>query len=130
MLKGVQSVEDARIAADLGVDAIVLSNHGGRQIDMGNVPLELLPAVAAAVGDRVEVYVDGGITSGADIVAALALGARGTLIGRAYLYGLMAGGADGVRRVVDILEKDLRTTMQLLGVSSVADLEPGHVTLR
>ena len=130
MLKGVQSVEDARIAAELGVDAIVLSNHGGRQIDMGNVPLELLPAVAAAVGDRVEVYVDGGITSGADIVAALALGARGTLVGRAYLYGLMAGGADGVRRVVSILEKDLRTTMQLLGVSSIAELEPGHVTLR
>jgi L-lactate dehydrogenase (cytochrome) len=130
MLKGVQSVDDALIAADLGVDAIVLSNHGGRQIDMGNVPLELLPDVAAAVGDRVEVYVDGGITSGADIVAALALGARGTLIGRAYLYGLMAGGADGVRRVVSILEKDLRTTMQLLGASSIAELEPGHVTLR
>jgi L-lactate dehydrogenase (cytochrome) len=130
MLKGVQSVDDARIAVDLGVDAIVLSNHGGRQIDMGNVPLELLPEVAAAVGDRVEVYVDGGITSGADIVAALALGARGTLIGRAYLYGLMAGGADGVRRVVSILDKDLRTTMQLLGVSSIAELERGHVTLR
>jgi L-lactate dehydrogenase (cytochrome) len=130
MLKGVQSVEDARIAADLGVDAIVLSNHGGRQIDMGNVPLELLPVVAAAVGDRVEVYVDGGITSGADIVAALALGARGTLVGRAYLYGLMAGGADGVRRVVSILDKDLRTTMQLLGVSSIAELDPGHVTMR
>lgn len=130
MLKGVQSVEDAVIAADLGVNAIVLSNHGGRQIDMGNAPLELLPDVVAAVGDRVEVYVDGGITSGADIVAALALGARGTLIGRAYLYGLMAGGADGVRRVVSILEKDLRTTMQLLGVSAVAEIEPGHVTLR
>jgi len=130
MLKGVQSVEDARVAADLGVDAIVLSNHGGRQIDMGNVPLELLPDVAAAVGDRVEVYIDGGITSGADIVAALALGAHGTLIGRAYLYGLMAGGADGVRRVGSILEKELRTTMQLLGVASVAELEPRHVTLR
>jgi L-lactate dehydrogenase (cytochrome) len=130
VLKGVQSVDDAMIAADLGVDAIVLSNHGGRQIDMGNVPLELLPDVAAAVGDRVEVYVDGGITSGADIVAALALGAHGTLIGRAYLYGLMAGGADGVRRVVSILEKELRTTMQLLGVASVDELEPRHVTLR
>lgn len=130
MLKGVQSVDDAVLAADLGVDAVVLSNHGGRQIDMGNVPLELLPAAVAAVGDRVEVYIDGGITSGADIVAALALGARGTLVGRAYLYGLMAGGADGVRRVVTILEKDLRTTMQLLGVSSIAELEPGHVTLR
>jgi L-lactate dehydrogenase (cytochrome) len=123
-------VDDAVMAADLGVDAIVLSNHGGRQIDMGNVPLELLPSVAAAVGDRVEVYVDGGITSGADIVAALAMGAHGTLVGRAYLYGLMAGGADGVRRVVSILEKEIRTTMQLLGVSSIAELGPGHVSLR
>jgi L-lactate dehydrogenase (cytochrome) len=130
MLKGVQCLEDAVMAADLGVDAVVLSNHGGRQIDMGNVPLELLPSVAAAVGDRVEVYVDGGITSGADIVAALAMGAHGTLVGRAYLYGLMAGGVDGVRRVVSVLEKEIRTTMQLLGVSSVAELDPSHVTLR
>jgi L-lactate dehydrogenase (cytochrome) len=130
MLKGIQCLEDAVMAADLGVDAVVLSNHGGRQIDMGNVPLELLPSVAAAVGDRVEVYVDGGITSGADIVAALAMGAHGTLVGRAYLYGLMAGGVDGVRRVVSVLEKEIRTTMQLLGASSVAELEPAHVTLR
>ena len=130
ILKGIQSVEDARLAADLGADAIVLSNHGGRQIDMGNVPLELLPGVVEAVGDRVEVYVDGGITSGADIVAACAFGARGVLVGRAYLYGLMAGGADGVRRTVAILEKEIRTTMQLLGVRSIAELDPGYVTLR
>lgn len=130
MLKGVQSVDDARLAADLGVDAIVLSNHGGRQLDMGNVPLELLPDVAAAVGDRTEVYVDGGIMSGTDIVAALALGARGTLVGRAYLYGLMAGGYDGVSRVADILEKEIRTTMQLLGATSIADLDPSGVRLR
>ena len=130
ILKGIQSVEDASLAADLGADAIVLSNHGGRQIDMGNVPLELLPAVVGAVSDRVEVYVDGGITSGADIVAACAFGARGVLVGRAYLYGLMAGGADGVRRTVAILEKEIRTTMQLLGVRSIAELDPGYVTLR
>ena len=130
ILKGIQSLEDASLAADLGADAIVLSNHGGRQIDMGNVPLELLPSVVAAVGDRVEVYVDGGITSGADIVAACAFGARGVLVGRAYLYGLMAGGADGVRRTVAILEKEIRTTMQLLGVRSVAELDPGYVSLR
>jgi L-lactate dehydrogenase (cytochrome) len=130
VVKGVQSVEDARLAADMGVDAIVLSNHGGRQIDMGNVPLELLPDVAAAVGDRVEVYIDGGITSGADVVAALAFGARGVLVGRAYLYGLMAGGEDGVRRVLDILEKEVRTTMQLLGARSIDEVREASVRLR
>lgn len=130
MLKGVQSVEDAVLAAELGVDAVILSNHGGRQIDKGNVPLEILPTVVDEVGDRLEVYIDGGITSGQDIVAALALGATGTLIGRAYLYGLMAGGEDGVRRVVSILDKEIRTTMQLLGVTSVSDLDRSYVRLR
>ncbi|MEI6361037.1 MAG: alpha-hydroxy acid oxidase [Actinomycetes bacterium] len=130
ILKGVQSVADAVLAADLGVDGIILSNHGGRQIDKGNVPLELLPLVVDEVGDRVEVYVDGGITSGQDIVAALAFGARGTLVGRAFLYGLMAGGVDGVRRVVAILDKEIRTTMQLLGVTSVDQLDRSYVRLR
>lgn len=130
MLKGIQSVDDARLMADLGVDAIVLSNHGGRQIDMGNVPLEILPAVVDAVGDRTEVYIDGGIMSGADIVAALAFGARGALVGRAYLYGLMAGGYDGVNRVIAILEKEVRTTMQLLGATNVAALNRDLVRLR
>lgn len=130
MLKGIQSLPDARVAADLGVDAIVLSNHGGRQVDMGNVPLEILPAVVADVGDRVEVLIDGGIMSGTDIVAALAFGARGVLIGRAYLYGLMAGGYDGVNRVASILEKEVRTTMQLVGATSVVDLTPELVRLR
>jgi L-lactate dehydrogenase (cytochrome) len=130
MLKGVQSIDDARLAADLGVDAIVLSNHGGRQVDKGNVPLELLPDVVDAVGERVEVYIDGGIMSGTDIVAALAFGARGALVGRAYLYGLMAGGYDGVTRVVSILEKEVRTTMQLIGATGVADLDRSTVRLR
>ncbi len=130
VLKGVQSLEDAVIAVDLGVDAVILSNHGGRQIDRGNVPLELLPRVVDEVGDRIEVYIDGGITSGADIVAALAFGARGALIGRAYLYGLMAGGEDGVRRVVSILAKEVKTTMQLLGVTSVGELDRSYVRLR
>jgi L-lactate dehydrogenase (cytochrome) len=116
--------------ADLGVDAIVLSNHGGRQVDMGNVPLELLPGVVDAIGEQVEVYVDGGIMSGTDIVAALGLGARATLVGRAYLYGLMAGGQDGVMRVVEILEKEIRTTLQLLGATSVAEVGREHVRLR
>ena len=130
VLKGVQSLEDAVIAVDLGVDAVILSNHGGRQIDRGNVPLELLPRVVDEVGDRIEVYIDGGISSGADIVAALAFGARGALIGRAYLYGLMAGGEDGVRRVVSILAKEVKTTMQLLGVTSVGELDRSYVRLR
>lgn len=130
MLKGVQSLEDARLVADLGVDALVLSNHGGRQVDMGNVPLELLPGVVAAVGDRVEVYVDGGIMSGTDVVAALAFGARGALVGRAYLYGLMAGGEDGVRRAAEILEKEIRTTMQLIGARSINEVRQAEVRLR
>jgi len=130
MVKGIQSVEDAQLVRDLGVDAVVLSNHGGRQLDKANVPLEILPAVVDAIGSDVEVYIDGGIMSGTDVVAALAFGATGTLIGRAYLYGLMAGGYDGVVRVLEILEKEIRTTMQLMGVTSVAELEPGMVRLR
>ncbi len=130
MVKGVQALEDAQVLADLGVDAIVLSNHGGRQIDNGNVPLELLPSVVDAVGDRTEVYIDGGIMSGTDIVAALAFGATGTLVGRAYLYGLMAGGQDGVQRVLDILAKEIKTTLQLMGVTSVDQLDRSMVRLR
>lgn len=130
MVKGIQSVPDAVLAAELGVDAIVLSNHGGRQIDQGSVPLELLPAVRREVAGSVEVYVDGGIMSGADIVAAVCMGARGTLVGRAYLYGLMAGGRAGVDRALSILEKETRVTMQLLGATSVADLNPDLVRLR
>jgi len=130
MLKGIQSLDDARLAADLGVDAIVLSNHGGRQGDMGNVPLELLPEVVASVGGRTEIYIDGGIMSGTDVVAALAFGAQGVLVGRAYLYGLMAGGEAGVRRVADILEKEVRTTMQLIGARSVDDVRRVEVRLR
>lgn len=130
MVKGIQSREDARLVADLGVDAIVMSNHGGRQVDMGTVPLELLPDVVADVGHQVEVYLDGGVMSGTDIVAALAFGARGVLVGRAYLYGLMAGGEAGVRRVLDILEKEIRTTMQLVGARSVDEVREAQVRLR
>lgn len=130
LIKGIQSVEDAVLAADLGVDGIVLSNHGGRQVDLGTVPLELLPDVAAAVGGRVQVGIDGGILSGTDIVAALAFGADFTLVGRAYLYGLMAGGEDGVQRVVDILTKEIRTTMQLIGVRSIEEARQAPIRLR
>ena len=128
VVKGVQNVDDAVKVADLGVDAVLLSNHGGRQLDRAPVPFHLLPQVKAAVGDSVEIHLDSGIMSGQDIVAALALGADFTLIGRAYLYGLMAGGRRGVDRTIEILTKDIERTMRLLGVTSVAELEPGHVT--
>ncbi|WP_421743167.1 alpha-hydroxy acid oxidase [Cellulomonas sp.] len=129
IIKGIQTVEDARRVTDAGADAVVLSNHGGRQLDRAPVPLRLLPDVAEAVGDRTQVWVDTGIMSGADIVAAIALGADATLVGRAYLYGLMAGGERGVERAVDILEREVRRTMALLGVSTVKELGPQHVRL-
>ncbi len=130
VIKGIQTVDDARAVVDAGADAIVISNHGGRQLDRAPTPLEQLPGIVAAVGDRAEVYVDGGILSGADIVAAVAIGARAVLVGRAYLYGLMAGGERGVARAGELLRKELVRTMQLLGVSTVADLSPGRVRLR
>lgn len=130
LIKGIQSVDDAVLAAGLGVDAIVLSNHGGRQVDLGTVPLELLPDVSTAVGDRVQIGIDGGILSGTDVVAALAFGADFVQVGRAYLYGLMAGGEDGVQRVVDILEKEIRTTMQLIGVRSIDEARRADIRLR
>jgi L-lactate dehydrogenase (cytochrome)/glycolate oxidase len=128
VVKGVQTVEDARRVADNGVDAVLLSNHGGRQLDRAPVPFHLLPDVVKAVGGDVEVHVDTGIMSGQDIVAAVAHGARFTLVGRAYLYGLMAGGREGVDRAIEILRGQVQRTMRLLGVRSLDELEPGHVT--
>ncbi len=128
VVKGVQSVADAVRLRDAGVDGIVLSNHGGRQLDRAPVPLHLLPAVRRAVGPDFTVIVDTGIMNGADIVAAIALGADFALIGRAYLYGLMAGGRRGVDRTIELLRGDIERTMRLLGVSSLAELGPGHVT--
>jgi L-lactate dehydrogenase (cytochrome) len=130
VVKGVQSADDARAVVDAGADAVVVSNHGGRQLDRAPTPLEQLPSVVQAVGGHAEVYVDGGIMDGADVVAAVALGARAALIGRAYLYGLMAGGERGVQRVVEILGRDVARTLQLLGVTSVAELTPDRVRLR
>ena len=127
-VKGVQTLEDAKRLADLGVDAIVLSNHGGRQLDRAPVPFQLLPEVAREVGGDVEIILDTGIRSGADIVAAIALGADFTLIGRAYLYGLMAGGREGVDRAIEILADQVVRTMKLLQVPTLADLGPQHVT--
>jgi L-lactate dehydrogenase (cytochrome) len=128
VVKGIQTLEDARAVVDLGVDGIVLSNHGGRQLDRAPVPFHLLPTVAGELGGSTEILLDTGIMSGADIVAAVALGARFTLVGRAYLYGLMAGGEAGVDRAVEILSTQVTRTMRLLGVRSLAELGPGHVT--
>jgi len=110
------------------VDGIVLSNHGGRQLDRAPVPFHLLPRVVREVGRDATVMVDTGIMHGADIVASMALGASFTLIGRAYLYGLMAGGRAGVDRAIAILRDEIERTMRLLGVSTLAELEPSHVT--
>ncbi len=130
VVKGVQGVADARAVVDAGADAVLVSNHGGRQLDRAPTPLEQLPAIVQAVGDRAEVYLDGGILDGADVVAAVAMGARACLVGRAYLYGLMAGGERGVQRAADILAKEVARTMQLLGVTTVAELTPDRVRLR
>jgi L-lactate dehydrogenase (cytochrome) len=128
-VKGVQTVADAVRLADAGVDAIVLSNHGGRQLDRAPVPFHLLPDVVKEVGSDLEVHVDTGIMSGQDIVAAIAQGARFTLVGRAYLYGLMAGGRPGVDRAIEILKGQIERTMRLLGVAALDQLGPEHVTV-
>lgn len=128
VVKGIQTLDDARAVVDLGVDGIVLSNHGGRQLDRAPVPFHLLPTVARELGNDTELLLDTGIMSGADIVAAVALGARCTLIGRAYLYGLMAGGEAGVNRALEILSSQLTRTMRLLGVTCLEELAPKHVT--
>lgn len=130
LVKGVQCVDDAKAVVDLGVDGLVISNHGGRQLDRAPVPLELLPGIVDAVGDRAEVYMDGGVRSGSDIVAAVAFGAKACLIGRAYLYGLMAGGHRGVQRVADILSTEVRRTMQLLGVNTISELNRDYIRVR
>jgi L-lactate dehydrogenase (FMN-dependent) and related alpha-hydroxy acid dehydrogenases len=128
VVKGIQTIEDARRCADAGVDGITLSNHGGRQLDRARVPFQLLPYVVRDVGTSVEIHLDTGIMSGADIVAAVALGARFTMVGRAYLYGLMAGGERGVTRAIEILAEQVARTMRLLGVASLEELSPHHVT--
>lgn len=128
VVKGVQTLGDAKRVTDIGVDGIVLSNHGGRQLDRAPIPFHLLPSVAREVGAHTEVLIDTGIMSGADVVASIAHGARFTLVGRAYLYGLMAGGRPGVDRAIEILAAQVTRTMKLLGVASLDELEPGHVT--
>ncbi|NMO00065.1 alpha-hydroxy-acid oxidizing protein [Gordonia sp. TBRC 11910] len=128
VVKGIQTLDDAKAVVDVGADGLVLSNHGGRQLDRAPIPFHLLPSVAAELGEQAEIITDTGIMSGADIVASIALGARFTLIGRAYLYGLMAGGEQGVERAVTILREQIERTMRLLGVASLDELNPSHVT--
>jgi L-lactate dehydrogenase (cytochrome) len=128
VVKGIQTLDDAKAVVDLGADGVLLSNHGGRQLDRAPVPFHLLPSVAKELGARTEILLDTGIMSGADVVAAIALGARFTLVGRAYLYGLMAGGEAGVERAIEILSSQVTRTMALLGVTSLDELTPRHVT--
>jgi L-lactate dehydrogenase (cytochrome) len=127
VIKGIHTREDARRAVDEGADALVVSNHGGRQLDRVAPSLEILPEIAASVGDRIEVLLDGGVRRGSDIVKALCLGAQAVLIGRAYAYGLGAAGSAGVARAIDILRADLIRTLKLLGCASVAELDQSFV---
>ncbi|MBM3698946.1 MAG: alpha-hydroxy-acid oxidizing protein [Actinobacteria bacterium] len=127
VVKGIQTVDDALMSVAAGADAIILSNHGGRQLDRAPVPLYLLPEVVKEAGSKAEVQVDTGIMHGADVVAALASGAKFTWIGRAYLYGLMAGGKPGVDRTLEILRTQVVRTMKLLGARTIAELNPDHV---
>ncbi|WP_238443100.1 alpha-hydroxy acid oxidase [Salsipaludibacter albus] len=129
VIKGIQTPDDAREVVERGADALVLSNHGGRQLDRAPTPMLQVTDVTAAVGDRAEIYLDGGVLDGADVVAAIAAGARAVLVGRAYLYGLMAGGEAGIRRVLELLRTDMTRTLQLMGVTDVDDLTPAHVRL-
>ena len=130
ILKGIQTVADARLAADAGVAAVALSNHGGRQLDTAPVPLELVGPVADAVGGRVQIICDGGVRRGSDVVKAVALGANACMIGRAYLYGLGAGGERGVDHVLGLIDEGVRRTMALVGCRTVADLGPELIAWR
>lgn len=130
VVKGMMNVEDGRQAVDHGADAVVVSNHGGRQLDRSPSTFEVLPHVVDAVGDRIEVYVDGGIMDGADVVAAVSQGATAAFVGRAYLYALMAGGEHGVDRALQMFGEGIVRTMQLLGVTSLKELHRGHIRIR
>jgi len=127
MVKGVLTSDDAHRAVDAGASAVVVSNHGGRQLDGVAATLHALPEVVSAVGDRIEVLVDGGIRRGGDIVKAMCLGARAVLVGRAYAYGLAAAGEAGVQRAIDILRTDLVRTLKLLGCKSVSELDRSYI---
>ena len=123
IVKGILDAQDARQAVDAGADALVVSNHGGRQLDGAPSSIEALPAIAQAVGDQIEVWMDGGVRSGQDVLRAMALGARGTLIGRAFLYGLGAYGEAGVARCLELMAKELDITMAFCGRTDIQDVD-------
>jgi L-lactate dehydrogenase (cytochrome) len=123
ILKGIQDVEDARLAADSGADALIVSNHGGRQLDGAESSIHALPAIVHAVGRRIEVHMDGGIRSGQDVLKAVALGAKGTYIGRSMLYGLGAMGEAGVTKALQIIHKELDITMALCGHTKIGTVD-------
>ena len=129
LVKGIQNIDDAVLAQKAGADAISLSNHGGRQLDRAPVPYLLIPEARKALGKKFEIHADTGIMHGADVVACIAAGANFTWIGRAYLYGLMAGGKEGVDRSLEILRTQMVRTMKLLGVCSLDELNPSHIKL-
>jgi len=127
LVKGILTSEDALRAVDCGADGVIVSNHGGRQLEGAPATLRVLPEVVASVGDRVEVLVDGGIRRGSDVVKAIALGARAVLVGRPYLYGFAASGHTGVEQVLDILKDEMARTMALLGCPGVEALDRGWI---
>ena len=127
ILKGILDVEDARIAAKTGAAALVVSNHGGRQLDGALSSIAALPPIVEAVGSSIEVLFDGGIRSGQDVMRAIALGARACLSGRAYIYGLGAGGQAGVARAIEIIRKELDVSMALTGVNNIGEIDRGVI---
>ena len=129
VVKGIQNIEDAKLAVAAGADAVTLSNHGGRQLDRAPVPFHLLEDTVKQIGKDAEVHLDTGIMHGQDIIAAIAKGAKFTMVGRAYLYGLMAGGREGVDKMISILSSEMTRTLKLLGARSLDELEPGHVKI-
>ena len=129
ILKGVLDADDARMAADMGADAIIVSNHGGRQLDGAVSSISMLPSIVRAVGDRVEVHVDGGIRSGQDVLKAVAMGAKSTYIGRSYVYGLGAMGEAGVTKALEIIQKELDISMALCGERDVKNLGPHNLLI-
>ena len=130
IVKGVQNLEDAKELAKMGIAGIILSNHGGRQLEKGPVPLELLPLVVKEIGANVDIYIDGGVMSGQDAYAAVEMGSKAVFVGRAYLYGIMAGGERGVQKAVEILKRDFINTMALTGARNIAEVQKIGAKLR
>ena len=128
-IKGLMTAEDAEKAIEIGASAIVISNHGGRQLDSAAAPIDVLPEIAKQVNGRAEILIDGGIRRGSDIVKAIALGADACLIGRPWVYGLAAKGEKGVETVIDVLASEVKRTLQLLGCKSIKDVKRRHVRL-